>query len=103
MTTETKRFWFRNSPCYMKGPYTLVGVLATSWEDALTKVCGFGAIPEAAKLLCIKDCGPYPPYYFLSCNVEQLQALEDEDMGIPVSVSTTDGMRGCQVFWLDCA
>ena len=48
-----KRFWFKTSELYMKGPFTLVGVLASSWDEAKEV-----AIRESASraLLCL-PCG----------------------------------------------
>ena len=65
-TKETRRFWFRTSDRYMVGPFTMVGVLATSWEEA-TEI----AMNEQAsrEVLCIP-----PELHFLSCNVTQMQA-----------------------------
>lgn len=82
-TLPVLRFWFRNSELYNQGPYTMLGVLATSWDEAKATICGPEALPEAKKLMCIG-----PQYYFLSCNVVDMQALPDEDDGVPVTVRT---------------
>ena len=77
----TLRFWFRNSERYEQGPYTMVGILASSWDEATAKACGPTSLPLAQHLLCIP-----PEYYYLSCNVLSLQALPDEDDGAEVVV-----------------
>lgn len=69
--TTAARYWFRNSERYMTGPFTLVGVLATSWDEATALVMS----NETSKpLVCMGD-----DLYFLSCNVVQLRAIECAD------------------------
>ncbi len=65
------RFWFRVSELYMTPPFTLIGVLATSWTEATERLV---KEPSVRELVLIP-----PAYYFLSCNVDQLQALECSD------------------------
>ncbi len=62
------RYWFRASELYGTPPFTMFGVLATSWEEA-TKI--LMNAPETRTRVCIA-----PAYYFLSCNVERWNTFE---------------------------
>jgi hypothetical protein len=75
MTTMATRFWFRNADVWVprKGePYVLVGILASSWDEATEVAC---IHPDAKPLLTIA-----PAHYFLGCNVTQMVALPCDDV-----------------------
>jgi hypothetical protein len=79
---QQMRFWFKTSELYLQGPFTMAGVLASSWEEATERLMSH---PETKKLFCIA-----PEFYFLSANAIQMirvpEGPEHEHWNCPVVV-----------------
>ena len=83
---EQTRFWFKVSERYLQGPFTMAGILASSWEQATERLMEH---PETNKLFCF---GEYAgkKRYFLSANTiqvaERKETREHEHWNCPVVI-----------------
>lgn len=90
---EQTRFWFKVSTLYLQGPFTMAGVLATSWEEAKERLMEH---PETNKHFCF---GEYAgkKRYFLSANTvevgQRTETREHEHWNCPVVLQLPKGAK----------
>jgi hypothetical protein len=70
------RFWFKTSEQYLSGPWTMAGVLASSWEEAVEVLL---KSPETPEIFFIPQSPTAPHRYYLSCNAIMMIAQECEE------------------------